>query len=870
MSPALLKIEGSSKGVNFSFGDEGEIASSPLPNVGEVESVMHAAAEYSGSGPLPPIVGDAAERLLPNELENRLSRWASVESEERTLCILCGNDLLAPLPWEAMVRQRFAEIRDLFVARVLTEEKGAGKPVGAVREASMVLAGWARLEGSPFPGIERELREVRDRLRGGRIGVQALGSPTANQLKHACGDYKPQIVHLSSPGISDWWVTAAMAMAADATKKKGRRSKGDEAATGDGAPIDMVPAAQVAAFLKGSPNLALVVLNTCHSGLGASREIVKACNAVCVGWAGYVQDDIAADFATYFYQRLVEGYSVIGAVRSFVNLGRQGAGREVIAAPSVWLPSPAWVGWKPLANRSERPLMQVSTATTIPSSPLIDQEYIKASKKTPTKKGLVDEGYGGGTGRKASKSSSTYKDIGPIGNIDVGNLDVAKFGGGKTGVGKITIGKIDIEEFGIPDPEKILAFSEQVVVGPKSAPKVSASVDVHIPPATGPSPANGAEAGAAIGSGGEACGVISPAVEIELKLREAINPALLLNGNSPIQHLSFGCDREVKLVRIEIECDAGGNVSTYCRTMRLREGPNPITDLENIAFPALFDLAWRDSPRRMVNFTVRVSRGFGMNAEVLGEKTLSVQWMARNEWLDRGELWAFIPAFVQPNARGVRKVLDDAVRMLRFIDGPEAAFDGYQAADDARVGNQVKAIFQTLRDEPFSITYINPLAGPVYEGSGRTPAGQLVRFPDEIIEHKRGTCHDLALLFASCLEHVGIRPMIVLVRGHTFIGYWRRAKNHADYWQRMRFESGRAEPTARMGLLTKLARFKDCVGGSQADSRIEFFECTLATDRKATYEDSIEVAWGRVRELRADMFHAAIDVCVARAQVQPL
>jgi hypothetical protein len=38
---------------------------------------------------------------------------------------------------------------------------------------------------------------------------------------------------------------------------------------------------------------------------------------------------------------------------------------------------------------------------------------------------------------------------------------------------------------------------------------------------------------------------------------------------------------------------------------------------------------------------------------------------------------------------------------------------------------------------------------------------------------KNGTCLDLSLLFAACLEHVGIMPVIFLIEGHSFPGYWR-------------------------------------------------------------------------------------------------
>jgi hypothetical protein len=36
-----------------------------------------------------------------------------------------------------------------------------------------------------------------------------------------------------------------------------------------------------------------------------------------------------------------------------------------------------------------------------------------------------------------------------------------------------------------------------------------------------------------------------------------------------------------------------------------------------------------------------------------------------------------------------------------------------------------------------------------------------------------GTCIDLALLLASCLEYIDIYPVVVLLEGHAFAGYWR-------------------------------------------------------------------------------------------------
>ena len=37
-----------------------------------------------------------------------------------------------------------------------------------------------------------------------------------------------------------------------------------------------------------------------------------------------------------------------------------------------------------------------------------------------------------------------------------------------------------------------------------------------------------------------------------------------------------------------------------------------------------------------------------------------------------------------------------------------------------------------------------------------------------------------ALLLASCLEYVGIYPVLVLLTGHPFVGYWRSDQVHDE------------------------------------------------------------------------------------------
>jgi hypothetical protein len=49
--------------------------------------------------------------------------------------------------------------------------------------------------------------------------------------------------------------------------------------------------------------------------------------------------------------------------------------------------------------------------------------------------------------------------------------------------------------------------------------------------------------------------------------------------------------------------------------------------------------------------------------------------------------------------------------------------------------------------------------------------GQMIRAPADILTRRVGTCLDLALLFASCLEQAGL-TIVVLLEGHALVGFW--------------------------------------------------------------------------------------------------
>jgi hypothetical protein len=223
-------------------------------------------------------------------------------------------------------------------------------------------------------------------------------------------------------------------------------------------------------------------------------------------------------------------------------------------------------------------------------------------------------------------------------------------------------------------------------------------------------------------------------------------------------------------------------------------------------------------------------------------------------------------------------VIDAAQRYLRtLLDDCSAGFDGYQQLfhDDSNAADvvdpQVLAIWAALQHD-LPVNYINP--PPSY-----TSQSQRLRSPSEVFRGHAATCIDLALLFASCLEFVGIYPVVFLIAGHAFPGYWRSDK---AWWRMKQFRFGDAARPAEPATMPRPAAISS--GQSEGwmfdgvDNLVELlryvqdgtlvpFESTFVAAQRGFFQ-SLEEASGR---LHPDTFDAMIDIQSARAaSVTPL
>ncbi len=148
--------------------------------------------------------------------------------------------------------------------------------------------------------------------------------------------------------------------------------------------------------------------------------------------------------------------------------------------------------------------------------------------------------------------------------------------------------------------------------------------------------------------------------------------------------------------------------------------------------------------------------------EVLCREAREISLLAYDEWSGANIIPEIIAAFVTPNHPYIAEIVKNAGVLLQKWDG-DPSFTGYQRQNPNAVRKQMAAIYGALQQE--NIAYCMPPAS--FE-----EIGQRIRLGGAIKEQKLGTCIDLTLLYASCLEYVGLNPLIVVIKGHAFVCCW--------------------------------------------------------------------------------------------------
>lgn len=237
--------------------------------------------------------------------------------------------------------------------------------------------------------------------------------------------------------------------------------------------------------------------------------------------------------------------------------------------------------------------------------------------------------------------------------------------------------------------------------------------------------------------------------------------------------------------------------------------------------------------------TLVLRRGGSADDEVLACWEQPIELLPRHHWAGLSATPDMVAAFVQPNELAIDRVLKQVAEVLRS-HGKPPGLNGY-GGGTKRAWELVSALWSAVAAR--GLDYALPPAS--FEVTG-----QKIRSAAQIVDGGVATCMDLALLFCSALEQIGLHPLLVFTKGHAFAGVWLKPAEFSS---------------VVIDDITALRK-------RLALQELLLFETTLVTERPApTFRYAVERGAQQVSEDQAGAFLLAVDIRRARLQkIKPL
>ncbi len=247
------------------------------------------------------------------------------------------------------------------------------------------------------------------------------------------------------------------------------------------------------------------------------------------------------------------------------------------------------------------------------------------------------------------------------------------------------------------------------------------------------------------------------AVRLEITALPSVNFALQQNGIQPIRAITILNDGDaLENVTLQITSGAGLCLPFFKHFAAIPAGACLQADVAGLTLDAQKLAIMTESYEDLL--TISLTQG----ETALWSDTLPITVLAYDQWHGYGTHPELLAAFVTPNHPAIAQLVGRSAQLLEAWTS-DPSLDGYQTQDPNRALQQAAAIYAAIQEQ--NIVYCVPPAS--FEQSG-----QRVRLCDAILQQKLATCLDLSLLYAACLEAVGLHPLLVLQPGHIFCGVW--------------------------------------------------------------------------------------------------
>jgi len=188
--------------------------------------------------------------------------------------------------------------------------------------------------------------------------------------------------------------------------------------------------------------------------------------------------------------------------------------------------------------------------------------------------------------------------------------------------------------------------------------------------------------------------------------------------------------------------------------------PSKVTQLTSQTTVTLeTKIRWSDKPGSTKEEILR------SNVELRGVNEVEYTDLPANElvtWYDHFVTAPFVAAMVTPNDPVVREFVAEVTRRT---GGTTAGIAG----GPEEIARVMKAMYDYMCET--GMRYTSDAGVPNKLGDVSTIV-QTVRLPRDVIITNQGLCVELALLWASAMEHLGLRTTVVFRPGHAFTLVW--------------------------------------------------------------------------------------------------
>lgn len=293
--------------------------------------------------------------------------------------------------------------------------------------------------------------------------------------------------------------------------------------------------------------------------------------------------------------------------------------------------------------------------------------------------------------------------------------------------------------------------------------------------------------------------------------------------------------KEDVVVKIE---DDSNLFSTFEKHIALIE-PGEEKYLKNFDFKILGSMLFSLTERMTSLINVSVF----CNDEILGKESKEIIIFAYDQWPGSDYDVDIITCFVTPNNPVIKQLMLETAGILGELS-ENSSLDGYQKKDPERIIMMAKAAYKAIKNH--GIIYSEPPASYKDSKVEEHFNGQRIRLADELLDNKLGTCFDMSLLYASLLEAIRLKPIIILMKAHAFVGLWLFEDSEAKAYGAKIDDPSELEKRMADGI-----------------NELILVECTaMCSGSNFEFEEAADIAKKNIANY--DEFECAIDVMRAR------